>query len=290
MLADNQLIAAYFFPYLINSKFHFTLNQYIPIEQDTLWLECTSQTIPFNHIGRGTENRPALMITPDGGVVVNTPVSNPNDNTQFRKTIVSLTSSGTAEVNAIVTWKGNQQDMIRNIIEDKSPNEIERWVMNSLDIPNLDLKSHLISGMATPENGITLTTNCLAKRYGAATGNRLFFHPNMMEKRTYVPPNIDKRLSPIRFYYPYYDVDTVIYSIPNEFIIEMLPKETMLNSSFGEFVSKTELNTDGKIVFTRSLKIEEYEISADSYPEYKNFFSEIVKADRMQVVLVRKNH
>jgi len=275
---------------------HFPSNQFnhvivcVPIEQDTVWLECTSQTIPFNHIGRGTENRPALMITPHGGVVVNTPASNPHDNTQLRKAMVNISSFGNADVNAIVTWHGDQQDRVRNILEDKSPKEIEKWVTNSLDIPNLDLKSHVIIGLDTPQNGITLTSSCIAKRYGSVAGNRLFFNPNMMEKRTYVPPNIEKRLSPVRFYYPYYDVDTIIYSIPNEFIIEMLPNEAILNSSFGEFISKTELNTDGKIVFTRSLKIDKYEISADSYDEYKNFFAEIVKADRMQVVLVRKSY
>ncbi len=291
------------FPVLVRSGDHrypmikqFPSNQFnhvivcVPIQQDTVWLECTSRTIPFNHIGRGTENRPALMLTQDGGIVVHTPISNFNDNTQSRKTIVNLISSGTADVNSVVTWSGNQQDRIRNIVEDKSPNEIERWVMNFLDIPNLDLKSHVMNGIDTPENGITLTTNFLAKRYGSVTGSRLFFKPNMMEKRTYVPPNIDNRLSPVRFYYPYYDADTVVFSIPNEYDIEMLPKEIYLTSTFGKFISKTELTEDRRVVFTRSLKIDKYEIPAEDYNEYKNFFAEIVKSDRAQVVLVRKNY
>ena len=260
----------------------------VPVEKDTVWLECTSQTMPFNHVGRGSENRHALMITPHGGVVVNTPVSKPEENSQYRKAFVDLSSSGHAKVNASVTWKGNQEDRIRFTIEEKSPEEKRRWVVNSIDVPNLTLKNYAFSGIETPEDSIKLNTDCLIQRYGSVTGSRIFFQPNMMEKRSYIPPKVDERLSPVRFYYPFHDVDTVVYSIPKEYGIEMLPAETHLTTSFGEFISKSELTGGNKIIFTRSLIINEYSIPAESYPEYRQFISEIVKADKMQVVLVKK--
>lgn len=260
----------------------------VPVDKDTVWLECTSQTIPFNHIGRDNENRSALLISNDGGTVINTPETSYKDNKQYRKAFVEIALNGNADVKASVTWNGNQQDRVRNSIEDKSPEEIEKWIINSLDVPNLNLKNHTINGMDTPENGITLATNVLIQHYGSVTGKRLFFHPNIMEKRTYVPPIIDERLSPISFYYPYYDVDTVVYSIPKDFEIEMLPPETHIMSSFGEFFSKSELNNDGKIVFTRSSTINKYSIPSNVYSEYRKFFSDIVKADKMQVVLIKK--
>ncbi len=62
----------------------------VPFEKDTLWLECTSQTTQPGFLGSGSENRGALMITPNGGVVVKTPVSFADKNVQRKIIDVSL--------------------------------------------------------------------------------------------------------------------------------------------------------------------------------------------------------
>ena len=42
------------------------------------------------------------------------------------------------------------------------------------------------------------------------------------------------------------------------------------------------------IMYIRSKEIREYSITADKYSEYRKFCSDIVKADKAQVVLIRK--
>src|SRR6202012_193753 len=58
----------------------------IPFKNDTTWLECTSNTSPFGKLGSFTENRNALLITEDGGKLVNTPRSTMQDN-QFNSEV-----------------------------------------------------------------------------------------------------------------------------------------------------------------------------------------------------------
>jgi hypothetical protein len=110
-----------------------------------------------------------------------------------------------------------------------------------------------------------------------------------MQRRTYVPKEVSERLSPIRFIYPYHDIDSIIYKIPQGYKIEGLPDEMNLSSSFGNFSSKVSEYGDGEILYVRSIEVKNYQVPAQNYNEYRKFFTDVVKSDRTQVVLVKTN-
>jgi hypothetical protein len=116
----------------------------------------------------------------------------------------------------------------------------------------------------------------------------MFFNPNLMERETSAPPERSRKHTPVRFSYLYLDADSVEYRIPKDFRCEALPSRTSLKTPFGVFSSTTACLGDTLIVFTRSLEIKASEIPPERYDEYRSFFTGVVKADRGQVVLVRK--
>jgi hypothetical protein len=91
----------------------------------------------------------------------------------------------------------------------------------------------------------------------------------------------------VRFSYPYHDVDSIYYKTPDGFAIEALPDEMNVVSSFGNFSLKV-IKQDQGILYIRSLEIKDYQVPAENYNEYREFFAEVAKADRSQVVLVKK--
>jgi transglutaminase-like putative cysteine protease len=260
----------------------------VPLQNDTVWLECTSQTMPFGHISSQTENRGALLITPAGGVVVHTPATSAGQNMQRRRADVTMKLFGNVEVASVVTRSGDQQDYVRNAVDEATPEERERWVINDLDVPNANLQSFTFEGLDTHSTEISVSTRFAVQRYASTSGDRLFFLPNMMERRTGVPADVARRLSPVRFNFPYLDIDSIRYTLPHGYTPESIPAEVHLAASFGGFRAKTYAIGDTVILYTRTLDIRDYSIPAESYTEYRKFFSDIVKADRAQVVLVKK--
>ena len=260
----------------------------VPMEKDTIWLECTSTTNSCGEIGSSNENRQALMITHEGGAVVRTPKSNSNKNVQIRVTNASLKSTGDLELATSILWTGNQKATISSFVEYATPREIEEWISKLVTAPGLNISSHkFIKDEKESVNKFNLNITLL--RYGTPGNTRFFFQPSIMETRRSVPTEVDKRYSPVKFNYPYIDIDTVRFTVPDEFIVETVPNNVAVNFPFGKFYSKTTVINNKSILYERYLEINNYIIPPEEYNEYRRFIQQIVAADRAKAILIKRN-
>ncbi|MEJ2616986.1 MAG: hypothetical protein P8Z35_18680, partial [Ignavibacteriaceae bacterium] len=198
-------------------------------------------------------------------------------------------STNAAAINGIIKWSGDQQISAREIMKGSVPKDQETWILKSFEVPDVKIKKYSFGIANDSTEKVNLNLNLSLPKYATISGNRIFFNPNLMERRTYVPREVTQRLSPIRFIYPYHDIDTIIYKIPQGYKVEGLPEEMNLVSSFGKFSSKVSKYGDNEVLYVRSLEIKDYEIPAEGYNEYRQFFTGVVKSDRSQVVLVKTN-
>jgi len=226
------------------------------------------------------------MITPEGGVIVRTPSTTAIQNVEQKIINVAL-SAAESKIKVSIDWTGDQSDYVNPISVKSIPLEREEWVKDLFDVPDVVLNNYVFNNYT--DNKINLTMELSLPRYASLSGKRIFFNPNLMSRRSSVPKNVEKRLSPIRYNYPYMDIDSIVYSLPKDYDVETVPGSININTSFGEFSSKTLVDADSKIVFVRKIKINDYSIPAEKYTEYRNFFSNVVKADRAQVILIKRN-
>jgi hypothetical protein len=254
----------------------------VPMETDTVWLECTSQVSPYNQIGYSNENRMALVILPKGGKIVYTPASKPENNKQFHRSEIRILKDGSFETDTEMQWSGNQKERITNTIVSAAIPEKPGKIISLMNVPNVNIKDFYF----VDEGFLILKIKAELPRYGSASGNRLFFKPNLTEKRTNIPKDI-KRLSPVKYLYPFADSDTIFYHIPTGYKIEAFPEEVSLVTSFGRYEAKCTA-AENIIIYTRFYEINDYNIPASLYAEYRKFIADMVKADRAQVVLSKE--
>ena len=260
----------------------------VPVTPDTVWLECTSQTSPFAHLSASIENRYVLLVTEKGGILARTPASKPTDNCQIRTATVLLESTGNGSAEIRTLYTGNQQDRVRGALATATPREREEWLREDIDIPAYTLRSADFLEVGNRELQVALTFKVNLRQYASSAGRRLLLPPNLMEKRSYVPPADTARRQPIMHSYPYLDIDSIRYTLPAGFTVEALPKPVKLETSFGRYAASVAAIGEGELLYTRHLEITATELPAAMYDAYREFWTEVVKADKAVAAIGRK--
>jgi transglutaminase-like putative cysteine protease len=260
----------------------------VPLPHDTLWLECTSQTGPFAHLGSSTERRFALAITPGGGVLLSTPSSRSTDNLQLRHASVSVKPSGAASIAVNTVVAGDQQDYVRHALAKATPRERKEWLMHDIQLSAFEVRNADFSevGKNALRFGISFTIEM--QSFASSAGSRLLFQPNLMERRTYVPPVDTIRKQPIIHDYPYLDIDTVTYKLPEGYAMEAFPKPVELSTDGARYSSSLAYGGQNELLYVRRLEVTATILPKEGYEKYRLFWEAVAKADKAVAALVHK--
>jgi hypothetical protein len=260
----------------------------VPLKQDTIWLECTSQTEAMGYAGSFTGNRHALLITPEGGKVVKMPVYSGKDNTVFRKAKVRLEADGNAIAELETIYSGLEQDELALVSVAGAPDQ-QSWFYQNVRLPNYSIKNLQYSRIKEKIPKVTEKATLVINKCGTASSKRMFITPNLFNKNTFVFPEDKTRNNDIIQDHASYSSDTLIFALPaGGFHPEALPEQQFIKSAFGEYTSLVKF--DGQqLIYIRTLKTEKGRYPGTLYNELREFYQKITAADRAQVVLVTKS-
>jgi len=258
----------------------------VPLQNDTMWLECTSQTSPAGYMGAFTGNRKALLISENGGKLVNTPTYSLNDNLQLRAIKGAIDADGDLKMQVNTLYTGLQQDELQSILHYRTKDWQKEEVNKRFDIPTYtvdkfayeEVKGH----MPEMKESLELTVD----NYATISGKRLFLVPNILNKSTMRFENTERKFD-FEFDLSFRDVDSIEITLPEGYTIEAMPKEVDLNSKFGKYKNTTRLNGN-TLHFYRSFERPNGRFSSSEAAALAQFYETIFKADRARVVLVKK--
>lgn len=260
----------------------------VPNERDTIWLECTSQTSPFAYQGLSTGNRKALFITENGAKVVRTKRYEAEENTQVRKAVVSINPAGDGIANITTTYTGLQYEREGLWYIMTQPVETQKQLINGIThIPTVDLIKYDVSKGSQKNPSAILKLDLGLRRYATISGKRMFVVPNLMNRSNFIPEKIDQRKTNIIQDFPFVDIDSIQYNVPEDMHPEFLPEPVKITSQFGEYESSLKLD-QGSVIYVRKLKINKGIFPASAYPEFSDFYKKINRADNGKIIFLGK--
>ena len=256
----------------------------LPINNKLQFLECTSQTIPFAFEGDFTDDRKALIITPEGGKVIKTQVFSENDNTQISKGSYSIAENGNVKCNVQICSKGIQYDNVSHL-ETSSAQEIDKhyksyfsWINNlALDKPKFINNKDLVE--------FTSSLQFSADDYGKVNSNYLIFAINIFNQDNEIPQRYRNRKNYFEIERGFTDYDEIQVLIPKGFKVDSMPDNLSISGKFGDYSFKIVQLNDTQIVYSRKHIIKKGIWDKNEYENYRVFKEQISKADNCKVVI-----
>ena len=260
----------------------------VPMDRDTVWLECTSQVSPFNFLGDFTDDRHALLVTDDGkGKLVKTPAYSAESSTQNRNMQIVVGKNGTARVKSMTVSRGVQYDQ-KYMLVHESIDDQRKFLLNYIDLPSFELGDfEMIESREKGEPEFIESLEIQVRNYAVSSGKRMFFQPNLLNKYNAKPPKMEDRKTPLWLRYNFIDTDSVSIKIPDGFRLEFENEPYLLNSEFGEYMVNYSFDPEeNTLLYIRKLKIQAGEYPPEKYNAYRTFVRKVVRQDKSKLVLI----
>ncbi|HWB64406.1 MAG TPA: DUF3857 domain-containing protein, partial [Chitinophagales bacterium] len=151
----------------------------VPVNTDTIWLECTNNSMPFNYLGYFTGSRRALLVYDNGGRLINTPVYNETVNTCCINATISA-NNDVNEVKASVAERGILQDWLNAVVNMKDKKMIEAQVYSNMYIHNSFLDYCNFRPLNRDSAVISFDVSFSNENIIRNTGQRIFIKTNIM--------------------------------------------------------------------------------------------------------------
>ncbi len=258
----------------------------VPLLKDTMWLECTSQTVSAGFTGLFTGNRQALVITDSGGVVVNTPKFIAKENLEIRNTNAELSDKGDLVIKNKTIYTGTLQEYHHALLTELSEEQRLKTLNKEFDLPTYTIDKLELKEVKDRNPKIIETIDITASSYAAVSGKRMFVIPNIFNKKQKLA-NDKSRMFDIVYKKAYIEIDSANVKVPTGYVVEMMPKNIEIKNKFGTY--KINYNFSGDVI--KTIRYYEQEVNsfpASDYTDLVKFYDDMYKADRAKVVLVKK--
>lgn len=265
---------------------HVILN--IPNEGKDIWLECTSQTMPFGFLGDFTDDRDVLVVTPEGGIIKRTPSYKNEKSIQKINGKIALTaegnlkavlkrvSEGTQYDNKVYFERYTEEELIKNY-------KSKVWSYNNnLEVTSFKLNNDKQNVIFTEDLELTV------ENYASINETEYLFRVNVFNKESYVPKRYRNRNLPLKIRRGYKDVDQYEFKLPKGYVLDVLPQEKNINSKFGTYkVTFTKIN-DTTFTYHKTILIKEGIYPKEDYKAYRSFRRNIARYENLRIAIKKK--
>ncbi|HSO77999.1 MAG TPA: DUF3857 domain-containing protein, partial [Bacteroidales bacterium] len=144
----------------------------VPEKNDTVWIECTSPSFKAGYLGYSNSNRKALLITPEGGILVNTPrADSTNSFTNSSHDLIVDNSGNCSFVMKSLCRGDDYEDLVH--LRVKREDQKMKYMYDFLPFRNFTIEKLEILADSVVPASLTSVVSGRLNKYATLAGKRL---------------------------------------------------------------------------------------------------------------------
>jgi predicted transglutaminase-like cysteine proteinase len=253
-----------------------------------LFFDPTNDLTPFGQIGGYLQANYGLLVTQEGGELIELP--------QQPSALNSIERVGKLTLDARGTLKGDVSE-VRLGDRARSERRQLRTVTKSVDrikpvenllagsLSSFQIERASVMNLEQTDQPFGFNYSFRSDSYAKTAGNLLLVRPRVLgSKASGVLETKEPRKFPLEFEGPSRDTDTFDIIIPAGYEVDELPPPMDVDYSFGSYHSKTVAN--GNVLhYTRAVEIKELSVPVNKIDDLKKFYRMIASDERNTAVL-----
>jgi hypothetical protein len=243
----------------------------VPDGNDTIWLECTSPYYNAGYLGYSNSNRKALLVTEEGGILVNTPRADSSNNYRRTKYELMINADGSSAYKIDTDATGRYYEELL-YLDHSTSDEAIRYLYRELPLKNHTITTYDIAPDTNRLAALNATIEGKLNKYCTVAGNRLIVPLIPYKMFDFVPKVEPERKVGIWIYEQTACSDTIRMKIPEGYKAPVLDEIKEFSNEIGRY--RQYVSSDG----SNLLVIRDVVIPAGNYPAgYKDKVTEFFK-------------
>ncbi len=254
-----------------------------------LFFDPTSSYTPLGYLPTYLQANYGLLISKDGGDLVELPLMKPATNRLIRSAKLVLNSEGTLSGQVSeVRWGAPAAEQRAQFMRAGSTDR-QKVIEDFLGgfVSGFSLSQASVDGLEKFDQNLTLQYHFVAQNYAKSAGNLLVVRPRVMGAKGSDVMEIKQRKYPVEFSSATLQTDTYEIQLPPGFVVEDIPDPVKADYSFGEYSSKCEVKGN-VLYYQRTYEIKDVIVSTKGLDNLKQFFRQIATDERSSAVLRRE--
>lgn len=263
----------------------------MPELRDTLWLECTSPSVPLGYRHRGIAGHQVVLIKDGAGELVRVGSYPDSISSSTLSLEVFLQADGGAHVDARRSETGVMTE--RWIpYESFGPDQWRSTLTRGSDVQPQNFALGVMNNNFQTYDGpgwkplFEVNYSFDVRSFGRLVSGRMMIPVNPFSK--ILESQKVERVNPLVISGSYPMDDIIRIHIPDGYKVENIPNDVLLNQGWGSFSSCCNLSDDGKtLVVKQHIQLHSCVESPQAYDGFREFVKSINRSFAASVVLVR---
>lgn len=257
---------------------------YVPLKEEELWIEATSQKLPTNYLGEMSGNRKVYIFDENGGKIIDSQRFNHKNNILLSKGKITISEDGNTNFELKESAKGLFYDdnLGLEALEEKDQIAALSRKYKSLSQPNF---SNIKFTAEKSTVDYQTSFNASSKNYVKKQGNSLIFNLIPINNEASTLKKAKDRRFDFNIKRGYTDIMEFEILIPNKSKNELALTPIEINSEFGNYQLTIEKLTDKKYILRRTYQQFGGTYDKAKFNDYVEFRRKVAANDNIKTLI-----